>query len=185
MRIAVYGGSFNPPHAAHAMVAAWLLWTDQVDEVWLVPVYQHAFEGTHDKTLAGFSERLAWTRAMAQDVDARIQVLDVEAHLPVPSFTIDTLNHLASAHPDHTFRLVVGADVLDQVDNWKDWSDISQRFTPIVVGRAGSPPIDGGPVFPGISSTEIRERLAAGQGVEGLVTASVATLLTERNPWLG
>ncbi len=183
MRIAVYGGSFNPPHAAHAMVAAWLLWTDQIDEVWLVPVYQHAFEGTHDKTLASFAERVQWTEAMARDVDERIRVLDIEAQLPVPSYTIDTLNHLAAAHPDHVFRLVVGADVLDQVDSWKDWAEISQRFSPIVVGRAGSRQVEGVPVFPGISSTQIRDRLGDGQGVEGLVTSGVAALLTERHPW--
>ena len=51
MRIAVYGGSFNPPHIAHTMVASWLLWTEMVDEVWLVPVYRHAFEQSHGKKL--------------------------------------------------------------------------------------------------------------------------------------
>ena len=49
MRVAVYGGSFNPPHVAHAMVASWLLWTRLVDEVWLVPVFRHAFEGIQEK----------------------------------------------------------------------------------------------------------------------------------------
>ena len=40
----MYGGSFNPPHIAHAMVASWLVWSGEVDQVWIVPVYQHAFE---------------------------------------------------------------------------------------------------------------------------------------------
>jgi nicotinate-nucleotide adenylyltransferase len=165
------------------MVAAWLLWTAQVDAVWMVPVYRHAFEGTQDKTLAPFADRMAWARAMASDVDSRIEVLDVESRLPVPSYTIDTLNHLAAEHADHSFRLVVGADVLDQVDGWRDWPGIQDRFPPIVVGRAGSRSLPDVPVFPGMSSTEIRDRLRRGQSVVGLVTASVAALLAERHPW--
>ena len=56
--VAGYGGSFNPPHVGHAMVAQWVVWTGRADAVWFVPVYQHAFEGRHDKTLASFDQRV-------------------------------------------------------------------------------------------------------------------------------
>ena len=56
MRVAVYGGSFNPPHVVHLMVASWLRWTDRCDELWCVPVCAHPF----DKDLAPYDERLAW-----------------------------------------------------------------------------------------------------------------------------
>lgn len=182
MRVAFYGGSFNPPHVAHAMVSAWLLWSDQVDEVWLVPVYRHAFEGTQDKVLAPFAERVGWCRAMAKDVDPRIRVRTVESELPVPSFTIDTLNHLALKNPGHEFRLVVGADVLEQVDGWKDWAGICTHYSPIVVGRVGSAKVDDVPEFPGLSSTELRARLRREESVAGLVTSTVAKLLVT-HPW--
>ncbi len=177
MRIAVYGGSFNPPHVAHAMVAAWLLWTDQVDEVWLVPVFRHAFEPWHGKTLAPFERRVAWCAAMAADIDPRVRVSDVERTLPTPSFTVETLRALREANPGDHFRLVVGADVLPTLPKWRDWASIAQEFEPIVVGRDGYPSPAGAVRFPEVSSTEIRERLERGEAVGALLTRSVARML--------
>ena len=99
MRVAIYGGSFNPPHVAHAMVASWLLWTDQVDEVWMVPVFRHAFEGIHGKKLAPYEQRVAWCQLVRQDVDQRIQVSTIESELPIPSYSIDTLTELQAQYP--------------------------------------------------------------------------------------
>ncbi len=171
--IAVYGGSFNPPHVGHALVAAWALWTGQADAVWLVPTFRHAF----DKALAPFDERLALCRALADDVSGAVEVLDLERTLPVPSFTIDTLRLLQTRHPGHRFRLLVGADILEQTDAWNSWADIVRLFPPIVVGRVGWPPVPGAPTFPGVSSTELRARLASGEAVDGLVTQGVAERL--------
>jgi len=183
MRVAIFGGSFNPPHVVHGMVASWLLETELVDEVWLVPVYRHAFEGTHTKRLAPFEERVRWCRVIASEVDARVRVSEVESTLEVPSFTIDTLDHLAGAHPEHQFRLVIGADVLDQVDSWRDWEGIQARYAPIVVGRQGHRAPEGVPVFPDISSTAIRRRLAEGEPTEGLLTPGVAAALGNGQAW--
>ncbi len=171
--IAVYGGSFNPPHVGHALVAAWALWTRQVDGVWLVPAYQHAF----DKGLAPFEERLALCGALASDVSPVIEVLPLERDLPVPSYTIDTLRSLQQMHPDKRFRLLVGADILEQTAAWKDWEGIARDFNPLVVGRAGFREVPGAPTFPAIASTELRRRLGAGESVDGLVTSGVAALL--------
>ena len=175
MQVAVYGGSFDPPHVGHAMVAGWLLWTQRVERVWLVPAFQHAL----DKRLQPFERRLELCRAMAADVDAaRIAVVDVEARLPTPSYTLHTLRALASEHPQHRFRLVVGADVLDQTEHWHAWVTIQREFAPIVVGRVGWPSVAGAPSFPGVSSTEIRQRLADDEPVDHLVTAGVASLIS-------
>lgn len=180
MRIAVYGGSFNPPHVAHAMVAAWLLWTDQVDEVWLVPVFRHAFEPWHGKTLAPFEERLRWCEAMAADVDPRVRVCPIERELPTPSYTVQTLRALREASPGHRWRLVVGSDVLSTLPKWRDWASIEAEFEPLVVGREGYPDAACPVSFPDVSSTNIRERLARGEPISQLVTRSVARLLQER-----
>jgi len=181
LRVAVYGGSFNPPHVGHALVCGWLRWTGLVDEVWLVPVYRHAFEGRQDKTLAPFGERLRWCRALAEDLGPWARVLDVEAQLPVPSYTLDTLRHLRGAHPAARLRLVVGADVLPQVGDWHGWAQILDEFSPIVVGRQGAPPppgeVEGHLDFPDVSSTEIRARLREGRPTGHLLTRSVAAAL--------
>jgi nicotinate-nucleotide adenylyltransferase len=179
MRIAVYGGSFNPPHRVHGEVADHLLSTDVVDEVWLLPVYQHAFEGLHEKRLAEFSERVRWCRALASDTHPRVKVCEVESTLPVPSFTIDTLRYLSEQHPEHQFRLVVGADVLSQTESWRNWAGIQESYSPIIVGREGHAVPEGALVFAGVSSTEVRQRLRAGEPVAHLLTPGVARLLAQ------
>ena len=169
MRVGVYGGSFNPPHVGHAMVAAWLLWTRRVDEVWLVPAFRHAF----DKPLAPFERRVAACEALAGCVGPGVRVSTVEASLPTPSYTVATLRALAAANPGARLRLVVGADVLPQLPMWREPRAILEEFPPIAVGRLGFPPVPDAPLFPDVSSTDVRERLARGLPVEHLVPAVV------------
>ncbi len=173
MRVAVYGGSFNPPHIGHALVCAWLKWTDQADEVWLLPTYRHAF----DKALAPWDFRLAQARTLAEALGPWARVEPIEAALPTPSFTFHTLEFLAAQHLDARLRLVIGADVLAQLPLWKDAARLQERFPLIVVGRDGYPPVEGAPRFPEISSSDIRARIARGEPVEHLVPAGVLRLL--------
>lgn len=173
MRVAIYGGSFNPPHIGHAMVAAWLGWTDQVDAVWLMPTYRHAF----GKSLLPFERRVALCQALAAEVGPHVRVCKLERELPEPSYTVDTLAALRRRHPEHRFRLVVGADILPDTPKWKDWPTIERLHTPIVVGRGGYPPIEGRPTFPEVSSTHIRARHDRGESVRDLVPKSVLELL--------
>lgn len=191
VRVAVYGGSFNPPHVGHAMVVAWLLWTGQAEAVWIVPVYRHAFEGLHDKSLAPFALRVAWCGALASHIvpegDPRVRVLPVEGELPVPSFTIDTLRHLARLHPDARLRPVVGADVVPQLPRWREWATLREQFPPLVVGRPGHPVPADSVVFPDVSSSDIRRRLRTGAPVAHLLPAAVAALVAQGDPhaWWG
>ena len=173
MDVAVYGGSFNPPHVGHGMVAAWLLWTRRVDSVLLVPAFAHAF----DKVLRPFEERVALCEALASELGPSVSVSRIEGELPSPSYTIETLEHLSEQLPENRLRLVVGADVLEQTHLWRDWDRILERFMPIVVGRGGYPPVDGTPTFPEVSSSDIRRRLAGGQPIEHLVPGRVLDLL--------
>jgi nicotinate-nucleotide adenylyltransferase len=173
MRIAIYGGSFNPPHVGHAMVAGWLHWTDRVDQVWLVPTRSHPF----GKPMASFSFRVRLCEALATTVGDWVRVSTIEDELDEPSYTIDTLYELSRRHPEHRFRLVLGSDNLDQLHAWKDWEGIEAAFAPIMVGRQGYPTPEGAVDFPGVSSTQIRRRLRAGEPVEHLVPAPVLALL--------
>ena len=183
MRVAVYGGSFNPPHIAHAMVASWLLWTDQVDEVWMVPVYRHAFEGMHGKKLIEYNLRVTWCRLLQQDVDARIRVSTIESELPTPSYSIDTLRALSKRHPSNHFRLVIGADVIPDLPKWKDWTSIEEEFSPIIVGRGGYPCPEGAVSFPEVSSSDIRASLQNEEIPTHFLFASLAKSLERSNPY--
>lgn len=175
MRVAVFGGSFNPPHVGHAMVAAWLTWTGRADEVWLVPAFHHAF----DKPLRPFARRVAACERLAARIPG-LRVETIEASLPAPSYTIHTLRSLAARHPAHRFHLVVGSDVLAQRPQWRAWDEIEADFAPLVVNRAGFPPAGDGPVFPDVSSTAIRRRLAAGEAVDGWLPEGVLAAWSEQ-----
>lgn len=172
MQVAVYGGSFNPPHVGHAMVAAWLRWAGRADAVWLVPTHVHAF----GKVLAPWEDRLAMCRVMAEGVGPWVRVCTLEAELAPPSYTIDTLRELARRHPEHRFRLVVGADVLPQTPDWRDWAGIEAGFAPVVVGRCGYPPVSGAPSFPEVSSTAIRDALSRGEPADHWLMEGVVRL---------
>lgn len=182
MRVGVYGGSFNPPHVGHAMVAAWLGWTRRVDEVWLVPTLRHAF----DKPLAPFPERLAACRALAEVVGPFVRVDTIEGELSAPSFTIETLRALARRSPHAQLHLVIGADLLPQLPQWREAETLLATWPLLVVGREGSPPVVDAPCFPGVSSTEVRARLRAGEDVQHLVPAAVLDVVRRwPTAWLG
>lgn len=174
MRIAVYGGSFNPPHVGHLMVSAWLRWTARCDAVWWVPVFGHAFR----KELLDYDERLALCRAATLDLPW-VSLCEIERELPAPSYTIHTLRALAERHPEHVFRLVVGADVLTETHKWKDWDQIARDFAPIAVGRQGYPTPPHAIDFPGVSSSEIRRRVAEGEPIDALVPDAIVARVTE------
>ena len=175
MKIAVYGGSFQPPHVGHAMVASWLRWTDRADEVWIVPTFRHAF----GKQLVPYDRRYLWCQLLAEELGPGVRVSDVEARLDGPSTTYRTLCTLRASHPEHTFSFVCGADQLDGLPRWSEAERLQREFEIIVVGRMG---YEGGqPKFPGVSSTAIRQALAQGASVEHLLLSSVREAITKED----
>ena len=174
MRIAIYGGSFNPPHVGHSMVAAYLKWTQQAEEVWWVPAFDHAF----DKVLAPFELRVRLCEDVTRSLGSWARVSTIEATLPAPSYTIHTLDALHRQYPEHQFQWVAGADILETLHLWKEWQRIKEGYGLLLVGRAGYPEVPGVPTFPDISSTQIRELLKENGDVSKLVDAGILDLLT-------
>ena len=179
-RIALFGGSFNPPHVAHQMVALYVLETQPVDELWFVPTYAHPF----GKPLVDYEHRIAMCELAAAALGPRAQVSRAEAELAarpgfVTSHTLDLVDHAIAA--GHAPRLVIGADIVHDAAKWHRWDDVVARAPPIVVGRGGhAPPPAGAAVapvrvtMPEISATHIRDLLARGDsGVAGLVPRDV------------
>jgi nicotinate-nucleotide adenylyltransferase len=167
--LAIFGGSFNPPHVAHQMVGLYVLETQPVDHLVCVPSFRHPF----DKPLAPYADRVEMCRLMVAPFAARASVSTIEEELGGEhSRTLTVLQALAAQNPGARLRFVIGADILRERDKWWRWSDIEALAPPIIVGRAGFPSPDG-PALPEVSSTDIRARLAAGQGVDGLVPRSV------------
>lgn len=161
VKVAVLGGSFNPPHVSHVLAAAWVLSARDVDEVLLIPCGEHAF----GKALAPFRDRLALTELAAAPL-RDVRVSDVESRLEPPNYTVDTLRHLRTERPEADFSLVIGADILLERHKWKEWDVLEREFGFHILGRGGYafPAGYGSPVeLPEISSTDLRAHLAAGE----------------------
>lgn len=169
--MAVFGGSFNPPHVAHVLAAVYVLSTEPLDEVLVVPVFQHPFS----KELASFEDRLEMCR-LAFGWIPRVRVSEVERELGGESLTLRTLEHLAATNPGWSMRLLLGADVIADLPKWHRFDRISEIAAPIIVGRAGIV-AEGAPapILPRISSTEVREAIGRGDhsSVDKLVPRDV------------
>ncbi len=170
MRVALFGGSFNPPHVAHQLVALYVLETCEIDELWFVPTYVHPFH----KELAPYADRIAMCKLAVGALGARAKVSRAEEALAgkpgfVSSRTLELVELLREHHPEHQFRLVIGGDIVAETHKWYRWDDLAALAPPIVVGRSGFalPPgstelDETGVVMPEISATRARELVATG-----------------------
>jgi nicotinate-nucleotide adenylyltransferase len=174
-RIALFGGSFNPPHVAHQLACAWVLATSRVDEVWMVPAFKHPF----DKQLAPYADRVAMCERAAGPF-SRVKVSRVEEELGGESYTLRTVEELKQRHPGVQWSLVIGADLVAERERWHGWSRLSTLIDFIVVGRVGYADASAEVHLPPISSTDVRQRLERGLPCDALVDASVLDYIRER-----
>ena len=183
MRIALFGGSFNPPHLAHQMAMLYVLETAPVDEIWLIPAFRHA----HGKVLAPFEDRLAMCELAARALGPRARVSDVERELGNESRTLLTVRRLQERFAAHAFSLVIGADLLAEVPFWYGGAELQRTVPFIVVGRAGveNNTFLGGELrglaLPEVSSTQVRAALEAEKSVGGLVPRVVLDYIYSHN----
>lgn len=171
MTIAVFGGSFNPPHLAHVLAVTVVLSRFEIERLLVVPAYQHPFA----KSLAPYDDRVKMCE-LAMGWIPRVEVSRVEEELGGESRTLRTIEHLHARNPGRSFRLVMGADIVVESAKWYAFDRIAELAPPIVLGRVGvtyegAPP----PILPNISSTEVRAKIAGGryEDVEHFVPRTV------------
>jgi len=134
MRVGLYGGSFNPPHAAHLQVARTALKRLALHRVvWLVSPGNPLKRAPS----ASLETRLGATRALAQG--PAMIVSDAEARLG-RRYTIDTLRALKARYPGVRFVWIMGADNLAGFHRWRDWTGILRSVPVAVVARPGAGP---------------------------------------------
>jgi nicotinate-nucleotide adenylyltransferase len=184
VRIAIFGGSFDPPHIGHLLAAGDACDRLPLDRVVFVPAATQPLKVGRAGATA--EQRLAMTRLLVQN-DPRFEVSAVEVERGGLSFTVDTLSHFASLHPADEQFLLLGADVLDSFEQWKEPERILQLARPVVLERSGGRTLPD--VLAGanvmrlptrrvdVSSTEIRERVRQGKPIRGFVTDDVAALI--------
>jgi len=173
VRVAVYGGSFDPPHVAHQQAVRLVANLGEIDRVVVLPVFEHAF----DKSLASFEHRVRMCELCMLE-RPNVEVSRLEATLKRPNYTLNTLQAMLAAHPDYQLRLVVGADVLQDAGKWHRFDDVVALAPLLPLGRVGvSTERAPAAVLPDVSSTEIRNELAR------RATAHVPPELRARLSW--
>ena len=185
MKIGIFSGSFNPIHLGHTRLAAYIRQQAGLDEVWLMVSPNNplkAASGLMDEKLRYHLAELATAELEG------IRPSDFELHLPRPSYTINTLEQLTAAYPQHQFSLIIGSDNMAIFHKWKDWQRILALYPIIVYPREGDDlaalkqlypmmhVIEGAPLL-NISATEIRAHLQDDTLLREWLHPDVATCL--------
>ena len=192
-RVGLLGGTFDPPHVAHLVVAVEVREALDLDEVRLV-VANDPWQKSALRRVTPAGTRLRLARAAADGVEG-LTVSDVEIRRGGPSYTARTLRALRAAEPDTEWFLILGADAAARIDTWHDADDLLELCSLVVVDRPGTPvrlPLPAGSPPPvrvavtslDVSSTELRRRARAGRSVRFLVPEAVAGMIADEGLYL-
>jgi len=179
MTIGILGGSFNPVHIGHMMLASYMLQYGGFDEVWLNLSPLNPLKANPGELIADV-QRLNMLDIAIGDTE-NLKVCDIELSMPRPSYTINTLRYLEKRYSRHSFKLIIGSDNWRIFDQWKNAEDIKSDFGVVVYPRPG---YTVGPIYDDgvdvvaaptvdISSTFIRNALARGRNMKYFLPAGV------------
>ena len=202
MRVGLFGGSFDPIHLGHLILAESAREQCELDRVLLMPsaVAPHK----RDKRVTSAEIRVEMVRA-AIEGNPDLELCLEEIEYGGVSYTYQTLERLSEKFPDTQWFLMLGADMFNDLPNWREPRRICESVTPIPVNRGGEAPIDfelfariassndqveiaqqlqvDMPAI-GISSTMIRERVATGRSVRYLMPDPVIELISRHGLYL-
>ena len=188
MRVGVFGGTFDPPHVGHLLLATDAREALLLDRLIFIPAGAQPFK-VETPPVASAGDRLEMVRLAVAD-DANYAVDDAEISRKGLSYTVDTLEHLAAQFRGAELFLLMGQDALAGFPQWRNPGRIRDLATLAVMERSG----DRGPRIEvtaegvvtvstrrvDVSSTEIRERLRAKKSIKGFVPESVERFIEAR-----
>lgn len=136
MRLGIFGGSFNPVHLGHLLLAEYCREAVRLDQVWFVPAAQPPHK--QDQQLAPAADRVQMLK-LAIGGHRSFEVWTHEIDRGGVSYTYETLEHLREIRPDDELFLLIGADSLEDLPRWRQPATVLALASPVVVGRVGSP----------------------------------------------
>lgn len=195
-RIGILGGSFDPPHIGHVLLAQDAVQDLALDRLLVIPSGTQPLKGA---VAAPAADRLAMVRAAFAEVP-RVEVDALEIERGGLSFMVDTVEELVRRWPQATFHLLLGADAAADLARWRDPARLLQ-LVQLVVADRGEP---AGPDVPtpwrawpdirpprrltgrrvDVSSSEVRARVASGRSIRGFVPDAVATYIATAGLYL-
>jgi nicotinate-nucleotide adenylyltransferase len=194
MRIGIFGGSFDPVHIGHLWIAQAAIETLRLDQVRWIPAANSPLKP--NGPIASDQDRLQMVRLAVSGCEDHV-VDDREIKRGDVSYTVDTLEELAGEHPQAELFLIIGSDSLESFPRWYRPDRLLELATPAVVQRGGADQIDFSalagladetkldqiskqvirmPVIE-LSSTELRQRVAAGRSIRFKVPRAVEALI--------
>lgn len=182
-KIGIMGGTFDPIHVGHLIAAETAREQGGLDEVWFIPTADPPLK---DRAPLEPGERRYEMVRLAAESHAAFRVLDIELKRGGISYSIDTVTELRKLYPEHAFFYIIGSDRMNDLPRWHRIEELSKLAGFIGMERPGEPlRFDGLPEFLrkplllaempliGLSSTELRSRLASGRSVRYLVPGPV------------
>lgn len=189
-RIGLFGGSFDPVHCGHLLVAQAALEELSLSRLFFIPAAQSPFKP--QSTPAPAAERLRMLR-LALAGQARCEIDEQEIRRGGTSFTIDTVRDYARRFPEATLSCLIGGDHVSTLPAWREADQLAAMVEFVVIPRPGQPaaifprPFRGRELvgFPlGVSSSAIRRRVSGGLSIHGLVPDTVAEAIRNSKLYL-
>jgi nicotinate-nucleotide adenylyltransferase len=189
-RIGLFGGSFDPVHLGHLLVAQAAREELNLDRLYFIPAAQSPFKPECQPTPA--TERLRLLR-LALVGKTWCEIDEQELRRGGVSFTIDTLRDYAARFAGAQLYYLIGSDHVAQLPKWRDAAELARLAQFVVIPRPGRgvvplpPPFQGKTLsgFPlGVSSSQLRARIKSGQSIEHLVPAAVAEAIRNNGLYL-
>jgi nicotinate-nucleotide adenylyltransferase len=185
-QVAVFGGAFDPIHCAHLILAQDILLAIASDTILFLP----SSTPPHKRCFAAFDDRLKMVE-LAIRGNPRFKSSGIEAGLPEPTFTIQTLRALQKELPDASISFIMGMDSAVEFSTWKEPTALLDEFRMIVIPRPGCAECDVDKEFRermtflqirtiAISSTEIRDRIKAGKEIRYLTPNEVISYIAKK-----
>ena len=176
-KLGIYGGTFDPIHNAHLILAREALEQLGLDRVVFVP----AAASPHKLERAATSGviRLEMLRAGVEG-EPRFEVNDVELQRPPPSFTVDTIEEMRRHEPQSEIFYLVGSDNLPRLHTWHRFGDLQKLVQFVVLARGAEAADERYTTIRrliDVSATEIRNRVATGRSIRYLVPAAVEEII--------
>lgn len=189
-RVGLFGGSFNPVHLAHLLVAQAATEELSLDRLFFVPAAQSPFKLGIEVAPADLRLRMLRLALAGQ---TRWEVDEQETRRGGVSYTIDTVRDYAARFPASELIYLIGADHVSQLPKWRDATELAQRVVFAVIPRPDEPPATlpasfrlhqllGFPL--GVSASQIRERVQAGLPIDFLVPPGVAEVIARQQLYL-
>ncbi len=135
-RIGIFGGTFDPVHLGHLIMAEQCREQGQLDQVWFIPAARPPHK--QDRPLTGFVHRVEMLALAIAGMPA-FRIDELEKDRPGPSYTADTLAEFRRRHPQAEFFLVIGSDTLVDLPHWREPARIAQLAGFVVWERPGWP----------------------------------------------